>query len=65
MSNAAGFLSGIAFSRGRLIRPLLASRRADVLAYLTGRGLDWAEDASNRDPSIRRNRIRQSQASRG
>ena len=51
-------LSGIAFSRGRLIRPLPASRRADVLAYLTGRGLDWAEDASNRDPSIRRNRIR-------
>ena len=51
-------LSGIAFSRGRLIRPLLASRRADVLAHLTGRGLDWVEDASNRDPSIRRNRIR-------
>ena len=39
--------SGIAFSRGRLIHPLLASRRADILAYLTGRGLDWAEDASN------------------
>lgn len=51
-------LSGIAASRGRLIRPLLASRRAAVLAHLTGRGLDWAEDASNRDPSLRRNRIR-------
>ena len=51
-------LAGIAFARGRLIRPLLASRRADVLAHLGGRGLAWAEDASNRDPRIRRNRIR-------
>ena len=51
-------LSGMAFARDRLIRPLLASRRADVLAHLRGRGLAWADDASNRDPRIRRNRIR-------
>src|SRR5262245_7657430 len=51
-------LAGIAFVRDRLIRPLLASRRADVVAHLGRRGLAWAEDASNRDPRIRRNRIR-------
>ncbi len=51
-------LSGIAAVRGLLIRPLIASRRADVLAHLAARGLASAEDASNRDPRFLRNRIR-------
>jgi tRNA(Ile)-lysidine synthase len=44
--------------RGPFIRPLIASRRADVLAHLQSRGLGWAEDASNADPRFLRNRIR-------
>ena len=51
-------LAGIAPARGMLVRPLLGARRADVEAHLRGRGLDWVEDASNRDPRFLRNRIR-------
>ena len=51
-------LAGIAPTRGLLIRPLLGARRADVEAHLRSRGLDWVEDASNRDPRFLRNRIR-------
>ncbi len=41
-----------------LIRPLLAVRRADVLSYLNEQGLDFREDASNRETTLTRNRIR-------
>ena len=41
-----------------LIRPLLACGRADVVAFLTARNLPWCEDASNRDVSFLRNRLR-------
>jgi len=51
-------LSAIRVRRGRYIRPLLDCRRADLRAYLTERGLDWREDASNADVSILRNRVR-------
>ena len=51
-------LAGIAPTRGLLIRPLLAARRADVEAHLRARGLGWVEDASNRDTRFLRNRIR-------
>ena len=51
-------LAGIAPARGMLIRPFLGARRADVEAHLRGRGLDWVEDASNRDRRFLRNRIR-------
>lgn len=51
-------LSGIAVTRDRLIRPLLSSRRDDVLAHLRARGLAWVDDASNDDVRIRRNRVR-------
>jgi len=51
-------LAGIAPARGLLIRPLIESRREDVLAHLAARGLGWVEDASNRDPRFLRNRIR-------
>ncbi|MEQ8819929.1 MAG: tRNA lysidine(34) synthetase TilS [Sumerlaeia bacterium] len=41
-----------------LIRPILATSRADILRDLEGRGQSWIEDPSNRDPSYRRNRLR-------
>jgi tRNA(Ile)-lysidine synthase len=42
----------------RLIRPLIAARRADVLAHLTRHGIRWADDPSNRDARFLRVRVR-------
>ena len=42
----------------RVIRPLLRVRRAEVLEYLSERGLAYREDASNADTQFTRNRIR-------
>ncbi len=41
-----------------LVRPLLDTTRAEVLAYLASRGQPYREDASNRDLRHTRNRIR-------
>jgi len=41
-----------------LIRPLLPLTREEVLAYLEAHGLDWREDATNRDPRFKRNWVR-------
>jgi len=43
---------------GRVVRPLLGVRRVEVEAFLQGRGQGWREDASNRDVSLTRNRVR-------
>jgi tRNA(Ile)-lysidine synthase len=51
-------LAGIPPVRDRFIRPLIETRRADILAALEGAGLAWREDPSNRDPKFLRNRIR-------
>jgi tRNA(Ile)-lysidine synthase len=51
-------LAGIAPSRGLYVRPLIESRRGEIVAHLRGRGLPWVEDASNLDPAFLRNRIR-------
>jgi tRNA(Ile)-lysidine synthase len=51
-------LAGIPAVRGRIIRPLLAARRAEIVAALTAEGEGWIEDPSNRDPRFVRNRIR-------
>ena len=51
-------LAGIPVRRGRLVRPLLEVDRAAVLAHLRAHGLDWIEDATNRDVALHRNRIR-------
>jgi len=51
-------LAAMAPVRGLVIRPLLESRRADVLAHLAARALPWTEDPSNRDPRFLRNRLR-------
>ncbi len=42
----------------RLVRPLLRTRRADILTFLSERGLPFREDSSNRDMAFVRNWIR-------
>ncbi|MGD0546746.1 MAG: tRNA lysidine(34) synthetase TilS, partial [Terracidiphilus sp.] len=55
-------LSGIhpvlEFPEGRILRPLLATTRAEVEAYLGALGQGWREDSSNRHLTFTRNRIR-------
>jgi tRNA(Ile)-lysidine synthase len=43
---------------GRIVRPLLGVRREEVEAFLRHRGQSWREDATNRDVSLTRNRVR-------
>ena len=51
-------LAGIPPVRGIFIRPLIETRRSEILAALTAAGLAWREDPSNRDLKLLRNRIR-------
>jgi len=51
-------LRGIAPRRGRLIRPLLAASREEILDLLTELGLPWRMDGTNTDGSNRRGRVR-------
>jgi tRNA(Ile)-lysidine synthase len=52
-------LAGMPYLREeRIIRPLLASTREEVLAYLAHEGLTYRHDSSNAKPLYRRNRIR-------
>ena len=51
-------LLGMAPRRGRLVRPLLAATAAETRAHCRARGLEWREDASNRDPRFARARVR-------
>ena len=44
--------------RGRIVRPMLGVRRLEVEAYLRDRAQTWREDATNRDLSLMRNRVR-------
>jgi tRNA(Ile)-lysidine synthase len=43
---------------GRIVRPMLGVRRAEVEAYLRERGQAWREDSTNADLSLTRNRVR-------
>jgi tRNA(Ile)-lysidine synthase len=43
---------------GKIVRPLLRTRRADLRAYLTARRQPWREDSSNSDEAHTRNRLR-------
>ena len=52
-------LAGMPYVReDRVIRPLLASTREEVLAYLGQEGLTYRHDSSNEKPLYHRNRIR-------
>lgn len=44
--------------RGRLLRPLLALDRHDILDYATKHGLTWVDDESNGDMRFSRNYLR-------
>ena len=52
-------LAGMPYAReDRIIRPLLAATREEVLAYLDREGLTYRHDSSNEKPLYHRNRIR-------
>lgn len=51
-------LTGIPEQRGNLIRPMLSLDRAEILAYLDGKGVPHMEDESNADVAYTRNKIR-------
>jgi tRNA(Ile)-lysidine synthase len=44
--------------RSQLLRPLLDTSRAELLAYAETHGLRWVEDESNADPAYARNFVR-------
>jgi len=46
------------FGAGRIVRPLLGVRRAEIEEFLRDRGQSWREDATNQDVSLTRNRVR-------
>jgi tRNA(Ile)-lysidine synthase len=50
--------SGIPARRGRIVRPLLTTRRSVLRAALDDAGVAYRVDASNSDPAFTRNRIR-------
>lgn len=56
-TSAAG-LKGMRPQERGLIRPLLQSSKADILAWLAAEGLAYRQDASNLDRRYRRNQIR-------
>ena len=52
-------LAGMPYAReDRIIRPLLAATREEVVAYLDHEGLSYRRDSSNEKPLYHRNRIR-------
>lgn len=54
----AGGLRSIQPTRGRIVRPLLDARRAEIVAYLRDLGQPWREDATNADISRQRAWVR-------
>ncbi len=58
VSGLAGIQPVLELNPGRLVRPLLAVRRADLRRFLQERNQDWREDTSNLDPARTRNRLR-------
>jgi tRNA(Ile)-lysidine synthase len=56
-SGRAG-LSCMRARSGDVVRPLLGVGRADVMAHLQERGLQWREDPTNADTALLRNRVR-------
>ena len=54
----AGIAPVLILPEGRILRPLLATKRGQIEAYLGSLGQGWREDSSNRHFSFTRNRIR-------
>ncbi len=57
-SGLAGLAGVLPVTSDGLIRPLLGITRQEVETWLTERGIPWREDATNRDTSFARNRLR-------
>ncbi len=51
-------LAGIPPVRGKIIRPLIGTRRNEIIRFLDQNRLPYLLDPSNRDPKFLRNRIR-------
>jgi tRNA(Ile)-lysidine synthase len=51
-------LLGMRPRNGRLVRPLLATTRAETTAYCEERGLAWRDDAGNEEADFKRNLLR-------
>jgi tRNA(Ile)-lysidine synthase len=51
-------LAAMPVSRGRILRPLIALSRRDVLDYLSEKNIPWREDSTNADTRFLRNRVR-------
>jgi tRNA(Ile)-lysidine synthase len=51
-------LAAMPVSRGRILRPLIALSRRDVLNYLSEKNISWREDSTNTDIRFLRNRVR-------
>ena len=45
-------------SHGKILRPFLNTRRADIEAFLTQSNQPWREDSTNTDTAYTRNRVR-------
>lgn len=56
--SGVGGLAGIRARNGRIVRPLLGWRRAELAAVTTAAGIVAVDDPSNRDPRFDRARIR-------
>ncbi|MGD9906808.1 MAG: tRNA lysidine(34) synthetase TilS [Vicinamibacterales bacterium] len=51
-------LRGMRPRRDGVVRPLLACSRGELRRYLAARGAEWAEDETNADCTVPRNRVR-------
>jgi len=51
-------LGGIPPVRGRIVRPLLETSRAEIDGYVAAQGIPFVEDETNRDAAYTRNRLR-------
>lgn len=51
-------LAGMRVVNGRVVRPLLAFHRRELISYLEREQVSWREDLSNQDQRFLRNRIR-------
>ncbi len=51
-------LTGMAWRRGRVVRPLLATDRKALVTYLESIGQDYVTDSTNLVADVKRNRIR-------
>jgi tRNA(Ile)-lysidine synthase len=53
-----GIAPVVTMKGGCIVRPLLEVTRAEVVAYLEGRGEPWREDSTNQELTFTRNRVR-------